>query len=147
MSIDRSLKLKGALVRHRNVLTRAERVERLKEEERWAEGDSLLGLPKVANRKVSVSKKKAEAKVEGEATVLDQAAAAQPAGTQGKGAAPAGKAAAPAGKVAAPAGTGKAAPASGKKTAGAGKAAPAAPSKAAPASKSTGQGKPGGGKR
>jgi len=133
MSVDRSLKLKGTLVRHRNVLTRAERMERLKEEERWQEGDSLFSLPKVANRKISVVKKKAEAKAkaEGEASVLDQAAAAQPAGMQGK-------AAAPAGKAAAPAGAGKAAPASGK-TAGAGKAAPA--------SKLTGQGKPGGGRR
>jgi len=140
MSVDRSLKLKGALVRHRNVLTRAERVERLKEEERWQEGDSLFSLPKVANRKISVVKKKAEAKAEGEAAVLDQAAAAQPAGMQGKAAAPAGKAAAPAGKAAAPAGAGKAAAASGKTAA-------AAPGKAAPASKSTGQGKPGGGRR
>ena len=51
MSIDRSLKVKGALSRHRNVLSRAERLEILKEEERWSEGDSLLGLPKVAHRK------------------------------------------------------------------------------------------------
>ncbi len=40
MSIDRSLKIKGALARHRNVLTRAERVGRLKDEERWQEEDS-----------------------------------------------------------------------------------------------------------
>ena len=66
MSADPSLKCKSALVRHRNVLTRAERIERLKEEERWQEGDSLFGLPKVANRKVSVGKKEAKAKVEGE---------------------------------------------------------------------------------
>ena len=32
MSIDRSLKIKGALTRHRNVLSRAERLEKLKEE-------------------------------------------------------------------------------------------------------------------
>ena len=52
MSIDRSLKVTGALSRHRNVLSRAERLERLKEEERWSDGDSVIGLPKVANRKV-----------------------------------------------------------------------------------------------
>jgi small basic protein (TIGR04137 family) len=128
MSVDRSLKLKGALVRHRNVLTRDERVERLKEEERWEEGNSLFGLPKVAHRKVSVAKKKAEAKVEaGEGAVLDAAAAAAP-GAAGTGAPAGGKAAAPA----------KAAPAA--KT-----ATKAAPIKAAPAAKSTGQGKPGGG--
>ena len=51
MSIDRSLKVKGALSRHRNVLSRAERVELLKEEDRWAEGDTVTGLPKVAHRK------------------------------------------------------------------------------------------------
>lgn len=51
MSIDRSLKIRGALERHRNVLSRAERIERLKDEEQWTEGDSLFGLPKVANRK------------------------------------------------------------------------------------------------
>ncbi|MBW7990374.1 MAG: small basic protein [Planctomycetes bacterium] len=57
MSIDRSLKIKGALSRHRNVLSRAERVEQLIEEERWSEGDSLLGLPKVAHRKSHAGRK------------------------------------------------------------------------------------------
>lgn len=57
MSIDRSLKIKGALSRHRNVLTRTERIEKLKEEERWSEGDSLLGLPKVEHRKSHAGKK------------------------------------------------------------------------------------------
>jgi len=61
MSIDRSLKVKGALSRHRNVLTRAERIERLKEEERWSEGDPLLGLPKVSHRKSHAGRKAAEA--------------------------------------------------------------------------------------
>ncbi len=109
MSIDRSLKLKGALVRHRNVLTRAERLKRLKDEEKWEEGDSLFGLTKVANRKVAVVKKEPKKAVaaEGEAAIAGAAPAA-------------GGAAAPAAKIAAPA-------------------------KAAPASKSTGQGKPGGG--
>ena len=62
MSIDPSLKIKGALSRHRNVLTRAERVEQLKDEERWSEGDSLLGLPKVAHRKSHAGRKEAPAK-------------------------------------------------------------------------------------
>ncbi len=51
MSIDRSLKTSGALARHRNVLSRAEKVEKLKEEDRWQEDDGVLGLPKVSNRK------------------------------------------------------------------------------------------------
>ena len=62
MSIDRSLKVKGALSRHRNVLTRAERVDKLKEDERWTEGQSVVGLPKVAHRKSHAGKKAAEAK-------------------------------------------------------------------------------------
>ncbi|MHC4573786.1 MAG: small basic protein [Planctomycetota bacterium] len=57
MSVDRSLKIRGALSRHRNVLTRAERIEHLKEEERWSEGDSLLALPKVAHRKGHAGRK------------------------------------------------------------------------------------------
>jgi small basic protein (TIGR04137 family) len=61
MSIDPSLKVRNALSRHRNVLTRAERLERLKEEERWSEGDPVLGLPKVAHRKAAAGKKGKEA--------------------------------------------------------------------------------------
>ncbi|HON90698.1 MAG TPA: small basic protein [Sedimentisphaerales bacterium] len=57
MSIDPSLKLKNALVRHRNVLTRAERINVLKDEERWNEGDPVTGLPKVGHRKSSAGKK------------------------------------------------------------------------------------------
>ena len=57
MSIDRSLKIKGALSRHRNVLSRAERIERLKDEELWSQDQSAFGLPKVANRKVRTAKK------------------------------------------------------------------------------------------
>jgi small basic protein (TIGR04137 family) len=66
MSIDHSLKIKGALKRHRNVLTRAERVGQLKDEERWSEGQSVFGLPKIAHRKSHAGKKvKEEAVVEG----------------------------------------------------------------------------------
>ena len=57
MSIDHSLKIKGALSRHRNVLKRAERIKQLKDEERWSEGDALLGLPKVAHRKSHAGRK------------------------------------------------------------------------------------------
>jgi len=68
MSIDRTLKIKDALSRHRNVLSRAERIEQLKEEERWNEDDSVIGLPKVAHRKSHSGKKssKAETKQETE---------------------------------------------------------------------------------
>jgi small basic protein (TIGR04137 family) len=57
MSLDRSLKSRSALSRHRNVLTRAERLERLKDEDRWEESQSVFGLPKVAHRKSSAGHK------------------------------------------------------------------------------------------
>ena len=57
MSIDRSLKRTSSLTRHRNVLTRAERLTRLADEERWQEGRSVFSLPKVSNRNVKVGKK------------------------------------------------------------------------------------------
>ena len=53
MSIDRSLKTASSLQRHRNVLSRSERVAKLTEKGTFdlASGDPL-GLPKVAHRKV-----------------------------------------------------------------------------------------------
>ena len=60
MSLDKSLKSRNSLVRHRNVLTRAERLEKLEEEERWSEGVSVLGLPKVIHRKTVLAKKSKE---------------------------------------------------------------------------------------
>ncbi|UCD74582.1 MAG: small basic protein [Phycisphaerales bacterium] len=60
MSLHRSLKTKpAALNLHRNVLTRAERIERLARRDAFdTENDSPLGLVKVANRKVVTGKKK-----------------------------------------------------------------------------------------
>ena len=57
MSLDKSLKSKGALARHRNVLTRAERIENLKEEGRWDDESGPIGLPKVAHRKIAAGAK------------------------------------------------------------------------------------------
>lgn len=65
MSIDRSLRTKSSLERHRNVLSRAERVAILKDQDRWEEDRSALGLPKVAHRRVHTAKKKKEVKAEG----------------------------------------------------------------------------------
>ena len=113
MSIDRSLRLKDALVRHRNVLTRAERIDRLKDEEKWEDGSSVLGLPKVPHRKVHAKKaEKKEVAAEG-AVGVEGAVAATPgaepaaAGKAAPGAAkaaPAKAGATPAAKSAAPAG-------------------------------------------
>src|SRR5688572_634498 len=99
MSLDRSLKGANALIRHRNVLTRAERLERLAELGKWDEKKAAIGLPKVANRKVEAVKTVKEA-AEGDAAAGTPAAAAPAAGA--KGAAPAAKGAAPAAKGAAP---------------------------------------------
>jgi small basic protein (TIGR04137 family) len=108
MSMDRSLKTASSLSRHRNVLTRAERLAKLTDEERWEDGKSVFGLPKVSNRNVKVGKKEKK---------KDEAA-------EGAAAAPGAPAAAPAGK--APAGK---APAAAKAPAAGAKAAPAAKAK------------------
>jgi small basic protein (TIGR04137 family) len=66
MSIDQSLRRKNMLARSRNVLTRAERIKVLMEEERWKEGRSPFGLPKVRVLKIKAKPKaKKEEKVEG----------------------------------------------------------------------------------
>ena len=69
MSMDKSLKSRNTLQRHRNVLTRAERIQALKDLGRWTEDSTAMGLPKIAHRKASVGKKskdKKEEKTEGE---------------------------------------------------------------------------------
>ena len=57
MSLHRSLKRKDALVRRRNVLSRTERVERLQADEKWEDGMSVLGLPKLKPAIVSAPAK------------------------------------------------------------------------------------------
>ena len=64
MTIDKSLKIKRGTNTNRSVLTRVERVQILQESERWKEGDSPLGMPKVRVRKLSLGKKKKKAKDE-----------------------------------------------------------------------------------
>jgi small basic protein (TIGR04137 family) len=128
MSLDRSLRSANALVRHRNVLTRAERLEKLAEEEKWNESKSPFGLPKVAHRKLEVAKPvKEEAPAEG-AAVPGAPGAAPAAGAAGAAAPAAAGGKAPAGKA------GAAAPAAGGKAGAApaaagGKAAAGAPAK------------------
>jgi small basic protein (TIGR04137 family) len=58
MTIDKSLKIRAGITRARNVLTRPERLEKLKRAERWSEGDPVLGLPKVRVQKVALKRKK-----------------------------------------------------------------------------------------
>ena len=61
MTIDKSLKVKGSGVQNRNVLTCAERIEKLISAEKFKEGDKVLGLPKVR-----VHKARAEEEEEGQ---------------------------------------------------------------------------------
>ena len=70
MSIDRSLRTQSSLSRHRNVLTRAERVQLLADGRDWDQSKGALALPKVPHRKAKAGKKKKEkaaASSEGEA--------------------------------------------------------------------------------
>jgi small basic protein (TIGR04137 family) len=54
MSIHGSYVGKGGFTKHRNVLSRAERIERLKVDGRWkAEKNSVFNLPKVRNIKMT----------------------------------------------------------------------------------------------
>ena len=58
MSLDPSLKTSGSLLKHRNVLSREERIAKLSTDGRFdPEADSPVGLPKVASRKVAAGKK------------------------------------------------------------------------------------------
>ncbi|HMP78574.1 MAG TPA: small basic protein [Pirellulaceae bacterium] len=76
MTIDKSLRIKAGSTRQRNVLKRAERVAKLKENERFKPGDSVLGMPKVRVEKLSLKKKKKEKKEEGDAAATPAAGGA-----------------------------------------------------------------------
>ncbi len=94
MSVHKSLRTGGSLVKHRNVLTRTERVKFLEEAGAWREGqNSVLGLRKVKSIKLAAKKKvKKEGAAEGvgAAPASGAAAAAPSAGAAPKaGAAPA----------------------------------------------------------
>lgn len=80
MSIDKSLKRKNTLVRQRSVLTRGERIKQLQDQEKWAEGRSPFGLPKVRVQKIvlkKAKKEKAEEKAEGAEGAAAPAAGAE----------------------------------------------------------------------
>jgi small basic protein (TIGR04137 family) len=76
MTMDKSLRTRRGLVRSRSVLTRAERIAQLQGADRWKEGDSVLGLPKVRVFKMAMKKKK---KKKEEETAAGEGAAAAPA--------------------------------------------------------------------
>jgi small basic protein (TIGR04137 family) len=65
MTMDKSLRVRKGSSSARGVLSRGERIIKLKEQERWEEGRSPLGLPKVRVMKTAMKKKK-KAKEEGD---------------------------------------------------------------------------------
>ena len=67
MTMDQSLKVKAGAIRTRNVLTRAERIARMKELGRFDEENSVVGMPKVRVVKVSLKKKKKVKKADDDA--------------------------------------------------------------------------------
>lgn len=110
MSMDASLRSASSLVRHRNVLTRAERLLVLTGQGKWDKKKSVFGLPKVGHRKLELAKPAKEEAAEGATPVVaGKAGAKAPAAGKAApavpaaGKAPAGGKAAPAAKAAAPA--------------------------------------------
>ena len=80
MTLDKSLRVASTSIKNRNVLSRAERIAKLQEAERWNEGDKVLGLPKVRVTKLAIKKKKKAKKAEeGEGEAGAEAATAAPA--------------------------------------------------------------------
>ena len=62
MTMNKSLRVRKGGGGARGLLSRAERIAKLKELEKWKEGQSPLGLAKVRVQKISMKKKKAKAK-------------------------------------------------------------------------------------
>ena len=64
MSLDPSLKIKSRLRKIRSVLSRVERIEVMKADDRWDESKSAFGLPKTKVVRISIGKKKKEKKAD-----------------------------------------------------------------------------------
>ncbi len=80
MGLHPSLKRAQKLGGERSVLKRSERIKRLIEEEKWEEGDSVLGLPKIKVVKMKAMKKEKpkEKEEEREAAETPEKAEGQP---------------------------------------------------------------------
>jgi len=87
MSMHPSLKATEKGKKQRSVLKRIERLKSMWDKEKWKEGDSVYGLPKIKTIKIRIKKEKAEK-------------AAEPGTEAAAGAAPAKEAAPAAGKEA-----------------------------------------------
>ena len=82
MSVDKSLKSKTTLQRPRSVLARIERIEKLEEDGRWKDGDSVFGLSKVKAVRPK-RRKKAPAKKEEDAVAAASEPGAETPSTEG----------------------------------------------------------------
>jgi small basic protein (TIGR04137 family) len=76
VTLDRSLKGKGRLARARSVLSRDERIAKMREEDRWQDGRSPFGLPKIRVAKAAGRKKEKKEAAEGDAAATPAAGAA-----------------------------------------------------------------------
>lgn len=81
MSIDKSLKTSGNLVRPRNVFTKTERIKILKQEGKWSPTISVFGIPKVKVVKMK-QKGKSEKKAEATPAAAEASTAAPAAGKE-----------------------------------------------------------------
>jgi small basic protein (TIGR04137 family) len=83
MTIDKTLRIKRGTTSNRSVLTRVERIAKLKDTEKFTDESSPFGLPKVRVRKLTMKKKKKEKK-EGEEGAAAGAATPAPAAAAAK---------------------------------------------------------------
>ena len=76
MSVHKSLRSKSRLMRHRSVLTRFERIAKLEDDERWRQGETVFGLPKVRTFRPKTRKKAVKKEEEVEVAAEEGAEAA-----------------------------------------------------------------------
>ena len=74
MSIHPSLTISEKDKKARSVLKRTERIRQMQEKNKWKEGDSVYGLPKIKTLRIKIKKEKVE-KVEVAAPVAGEPAA------------------------------------------------------------------------
>lgn len=95
VSVHKSLRTGGGLNKHRNVLTRIERIKILEEAGQWREGqNAVVGLRKVKSIKVAAKKKAAKKEATEGAGAVSASGAKAAAPAAGAKAAPAAKPAA-----------------------------------------------------
>ena len=83
MSVDKSLKSRSRLERFRGVLSRSERIAELRDRDKWTEGQSIFGIPKVRVRRAKRRVKAAASEAAETAAVAEAPAEEQP--VEGKG--------------------------------------------------------------